>query len=236
MADICLYQYPISPFCDKVRRVLNAKQLDYRCENISLLATLLGRVKRLSPVGKLPVLSIDGRSIPDSTTIVEELEQLYPRINVMPDDPADQALVHFFEDWADESLYFFEVHLRFGLRSNASYWAEQATADDHPKLAPLLRLIVPGVIAKTAQVQGTGRKSWPMIEQDLRRHCQALAAWLSGKRWLVAYQLTLADIAVASQISAIANTPEGQAIVGQFPEILAWLARVDEVTLIPISK
>ncbi len=106
MADICLHQYPISPFCDKVRRVLNAKQLDYRCENISLLATLLGRVKRLSPVGKLPVLSIDGRSIADSTTIVEELEQLYPRINVMPDDPADQALVHFFEDWADESLYF----------------------------------------------------------------------------------------------------------------------------------
>ncbi len=100
----------------------------------------------------------------------------------------------------------------------------------------MLRLIVPGVIAKTAQVQGTGRKSWPMIEQDLRRHCQALAAWLSGKRWLVAYQLTLADIAVASQISAIANTPEGHAIVGQFPEILAWLARVDEVTLIPISK
>ena len=231
MADICLYQYPISPYCDKVRRVLHAKHLDYKRVNISLWQTLTGTVRSLSRTGKLPIVAINDRVIADSTNIIEELEHCYPNVHVIPDDPADQAMVHFFEDWADESLYFIEIHLRFGLRSNAGYWAAQACADDHPWLAPLLRLVAPGIIAKTAQIQGTGRKSWPMVEQDLRRHCQALAAWLSGKRWLVAYQLTLADIAVASQISAIIGTPEGRAIIEQYPEIIAWLARVDEVTM-----
>ncbi|ASP37614.1 glutathione S-transferase [Bacterioplanes sanyensis] len=235
MADIRLYQYPISPFCEKVRRALCAKQLDYDIDNVSLWQTLTGRVKSLSRIGKLPVLTINGQVIADSTNIIEELDQRFPTIPLLPDAPEDRAMVHFFEDWADESLYFIEVYLRFGLKANAPQWAQLITADDHPLLAPLFRLLAPGMVAKTAYVQGTGRKSWPLIEHDLRRHCQSLASWLSGKRWLVAYQLTLADIAVASQLSAIIATPEGKAIVEPFPEIIAWLERVNEVTLPPAN-
>ena len=34
-----LYQYEISPFCDKIRRILNLKQVPYRVENITVLET-----------------------------------------------------------------------------------------------------------------------------------------------------------------------------------------------------
>ena len=44
-----LYQYELSPFCDKVRRVLNLKGIAYRTQDISILDTLRGRLKKLSP-------------------------------------------------------------------------------------------------------------------------------------------------------------------------------------------
>jgi glutathione S-transferase len=37
---ITLHQYEISPFCDKARRVLHAKGVDYRIEEVSVLDTL----------------------------------------------------------------------------------------------------------------------------------------------------------------------------------------------------
>lgn len=40
-----LYQFEISPFCDKVRRVLNLKRQAYDIENVSVARTLSGYVQ-----------------------------------------------------------------------------------------------------------------------------------------------------------------------------------------------
>ena len=63
MAGIILHQLEISPFCDKVRRVLAYKGLDYAVRNVPMAD--LGRLKRLSPVGKVPILELDGRVLHD---------------------------------------------------------------------------------------------------------------------------------------------------------------------------
>lgn len=229
MSYITLYQYQISPFCDKVRRTLTFKGLPFNTDNISLLNTQLGKVKKLAPAAKLPVLDIDGELLADSSHIVTELEKRFPTPALYPADKKQQALVHFFEDWADESLYFYEVYLRFV--RNPKEWGKITSQEDHPAFAALSQHIAPGVLKKQVMAQGLARKPWPVIEADLHKHFQSLADWLDGQNFLCGDKLTLADIAVASQVSCIVDTPEGKNISSGYQTVIDWLKRVNEQTL-----
>ena len=225
-----LYQYELSPFCDKVRRVLRLKGIHYTTEDISILDTLRGRLKELSPAAKLPVLAIEGQRIADSTDIIRYLEQHHPEPRLIPADPKQQALVHFFEDWADEALYFHEMHLRFTLPHNAKRWVAVAAANDNPVMQQIAQRVMPVAMRRTTEAQGLGRKPLPALLRDLDRHFAMLAQWLEGQDWLVGDALTLADIAVAAQVECIVGAAEGQAAMAKTPAVAAWLARVDRAT------
>src|SRR3546814_18590204 len=76
MPEIVLHQLEISPFCDKVRRVLAVKGLDYKVHNVPMAE--LGKLKRLSPAGKVPILELDGVVLHDSSDICRALESYAP--------------------------------------------------------------------------------------------------------------------------------------------------------------
>ncbi|MCB2386435.1 glutathione S-transferase family protein [Thalassolituus alkanivorans] len=229
MNNAVLYQYEISPFCAKVRRVLQLKGLDYQVHNIGALGSQLGEVRRLSPQGKLPVLELDGERMADSSLIVRELERRFPAVvPLIPDDEQQRAQVHLWEDWADESLYFLEVYLRFAVKENRGYWAGRVCAADPAWFAAIARPIVPATMMKQLKAQGMGRKSLAQVLAELDQHLQMLNALLYGRDWLVGEQLTLADIAVAVQLQAIAATPQGQKALQGYPQIQLWLARSGE--------
>lgn len=227
---ITLYQYELSPFCDKVRRVLHAKGVAYRIEEVTILDTLKGRLKKLSPAAKLPVLDIEGERIADSTDIVRFLEARFPEPALIPADPREQALTHFFEDWADEALYFYEMHLRFTLPHNAEHWVPEASKHDGGLIRRIAKLVVPGAMAKTTAAQGIGRKPIEVIKRDLDRHFHMLNQWLAGRQWLVGDALSLADIAVYVQLDCIVGTSEGEDLLRGHENVRQWLARVDYAT------
>ena len=82
---ITLHQFQISPFCDKVRRILHWKRLDYRIQEVPLARAL--SVRRINPIGKLPCLEHDGRFVADSTDIAYYLEEKFPEPPILPKDP-----------------------------------------------------------------------------------------------------------------------------------------------------
>ncbi|MEH6593707.1 MAG: glutathione S-transferase family protein [Halioglobus sp.] len=100
---IILHVYALSPFNEKFTRTLRLKGLQYEMQQYPLGSS---EVKKFSPSSKLPCLQHDDRFIHDSTDIVYYLEESFPQNPVLPDDPAQQAIVNIIEDWADESLYF----------------------------------------------------------------------------------------------------------------------------------
>jgi glutathione S-transferase len=51
----------------------------------------------LSPMGKMPVLEVDGRGIPESSVICEYLEDLHPGTGGLPGSPADRARARTLE-------------------------------------------------------------------------------------------------------------------------------------------
>lgn len=222
---ITLFQYEISPFCDKVRRILHVKGVPHRIENIPLSQTLQ-RVRRVNPIGKLPCIEAEGRYIADSTDIAEYLEARYPDPPLYPKDPAARAQCQIVEDWADESLFFFEVYLRFAVKDNSPAAIKRLVAHDPPWMRGLAQLFVPRLMTRMLRSQGLGRKPRERVLLDLARLLSALSDLLGERQYLIGDALTMADIAACAQLACVQQTPEGEQLLRVRPAVLAWLDRV----------
>lgn len=228
---IVLYQFDISPFCDKVRRALRYKGLEFRIEEIPPSQAAAGRWKHVSPTGKFPVLDHDGRRIVDSTDILLHLEEVAPTPPLLPSDPVERAQAHILEDWADESLYFYELTMRMTWPDNARRWIPELLAAEKPLTRRLLMPFLPRALTRVARNQGIGRKSPLQIETEVSRHLQALSDLLTAGEWLVGRQLSVADLAVFAQLDCIRGAAEGERLVSEkFPTVVAWMDRVDTAT------
>ncbi len=101
-----LYDFPLSPYCQKVRLVLAEKDLAYDKTFVDLTKNeqRTQEFLRLNPYGKVPVLIDDDEVIYDSTFINEYLDDEYPHPSLRPEASADRARVRMFEDFADNSF------------------------------------------------------------------------------------------------------------------------------------
>ena len=225
---ITLYQFEISPFCDKVRRVLHWKKVPYEIVEVPL--TRLPFLSDVTPTGKVPALRFEDRIVVDSTDIVRELEKRFPSPSIFPDDPVDRARVHVLEDWADESLYWYELTMRITWANNAATWVPKLAANDPAPIRALAPHLILRVMARATHGQGLGRKPRAQVLEEVRRHLEAVESMVSAGGYLVAGRLTLADIAVYAQLHCIRGTEEGEPLFARFPLVLEWMARVDAET------
>ena len=98
---ITLYGAHISPYVRKVRAALAFKGLDY--EHIFVIPKSddqPAEFKANSPLGKIPMLQIDGKFISDSSVICAWLERQFPEKPMLPSDPFDAARALWFEEYA----------------------------------------------------------------------------------------------------------------------------------------
>jgi glutathione S-transferase len=90
------------PFCEKVR--LSLSRMKLRCVEEAIDPKDRSQVQEVSGQSLVPVLVDDDRIIPDSTRILRYLIARYGDANMLPADPAEQALAWIVEDYADEVL------------------------------------------------------------------------------------------------------------------------------------
>ena len=201
---IVLHQNESSPFCDKIRRVIQYKHRACELREVPLhetVATLGG----LSPAGKVPVIEHAGNVVADSSEIARYLEARFPEPPLFPASARDRALCHVLEDWADESLYFFQMWLRFAVRENASDWSRRSSRSEPPLLRLAAERALPTLMRNALRAQGLGRCRPEHVLDELDRHVAAIAAWL-GDEWLVGEHLTIADVAVYAQLACAVDT------------------------------
>lgn len=227
---LVLHQNTTSPFCDKIRRVLHYKQRPYETREVPIHESLV-RVGGVSPVGKVPVIEHEGEVVADSTDIAEYLERVFPDPPLFPRAPKARALCHFLEDWADESLYYFEVWFRFGIPHNAPEWSNKASASEPPLLRRATERALPTFMRNLLRAQGLGRKDPEAVLKEFSRQIEMLDAWLTDS-WLVDDQLTIADIAVYVQLACALDVGEGAAVLAERPAVLAWMERVNAATAV----
>jgi glutathione S-transferase len=226
-----LHQFRHSAFCEKVRLVLAAKQLAYATVEVT---PGLGQVElfRLSGQRQVPVLVDGAEVIADSTAIAAYLERKVPEPALLPVDPGLRAQVLLLEDWADTAL-----------AAGARLALVQAAAADPvlrggllPDATPatlrsLVGALPSGVLAGVGQVIDHGGL------QQLRRNLEQLTVLVTQRPYLVGGQLSLADLAVAAQLSLLlfptsAGAPlAGRGVAGladdpQLAPLFQWRDRI----------
>lgn len=231
MSRLLLHQYQVSPFAAKVRRALRYKGIPFEVKNYAVADA--GKIRKtISPTGKTPVLEgLAGEQglVVDSTRILRQLEQHFPQPPILPASPALRARAHIIEDWADESLFFYDLAMR-GWPNNIDWLKRDVLSHDSGALRWLMDKLMPGFVRKTGQAQGIGRKDRDTICEEVAAHFDAIVDLLGESDWLVGEHLTVADIAVASMCTVIERAEEAAAMMAERPVLLAWRERVDNAT------
>lgn len=177
-----LYQFTLSPYCIKVRRILECKRLAYRTIEVNPLTR--GEVRRISGQARVPVLveTADGGQttvVADSTAIAVHLDEVAPEPAVYPSDPSERARVALLEDWADETFARDLIPFKMLTPGNARRMVEQSKVF-YPKrwydglIVPLGPLYLRRIGARLARGRTLAR-----LREDYERdldHLDAMAA------------------------------------------------------------
>ncbi len=225
---ITLYQFKTSPLCEKVRRALNYKGIAFDVHEVD--RTKVEELKHVSPFGKFPALQDNDTAVCDSTDIVYYLEEKFSERSLVPIDPKLKAQMHITEDWADESLYFYEITMRFSwernLRPNLDKVMETMPANLTKE--QVLALMLSGSQQLVA-AQGLGRKTREQIIADTERHIAAISSLVGEDGWMVGDAISLADLSVIAELRCLLDAAEAREILKDYPQVSGWMARVDEV-------
>lgn len=192
-----LYQFEASHYSEKVRLILDYKQLPYTKIEV---APGVGQIDlfRLSGQLQVPVLKDGAEIIPDSTAIALYLDQKYPERPVIPSNPRQKGLCLMMEAWADESI---GLNARRAMVGAFKQHPNFRTALLPASTPDLLRNLVGAVPSDLLNVLGTGVGFGPDdIKQAaaiLRQNLKALCLLLETSPYLASDAPTLADFAVA---------------------------------------
>ncbi len=222
-----LHQFEISPFCNKARRMLRFKGIDFDVvEYPGFSAT---SAMKLSHAGKLPVLDVEGERIQDSSNIAAWLERTYPMPSLYPSAPSERAMALVWEEMADESLFWFELFFRFADEPEACAASVDLLCAGRPGIErALFGAIVPPMMKRRLRTQGLGRLEHDEVIARFAHHLDTLADALSAGDWLVGSEPSIADVAVVAQLSEIARTSPRRTMITERPGVVAWMARCDE--------
>ena len=224
MPEIILHQWEVSPFCGKVRRILALKGLAF--STLEYSGWKIQQPGKLSAVGKLPVLEYDGELVQDSTVIARFLEKKHPEPALIPKTGMAAHLAHVFEDWADESLYWYEVYLRF-MYPEAADQAFSIIQRGRPSYEKKLLLLAgTPMMRRKLKEQGLGRYPREQVVQQFMEHVEHLEGILSQQPWLVGDAVTIADVAVASQLAEVRRTSHLAEAIMRYPSVAAWLQKL----------
>ena len=221
-SEITFYDWPYSPFCMKVRAILDYKGARYRA--VTPLGPALLAIRRKGKIGKVPAVEIDGKLICDSTDIAYELDESLPVPPLLPDNPRERGLCHAIEDWADESLYFIGLYYRWyeaeGRKPIPSAFGKSLTGRIayHFYLRRILGQL---------NGQGTLRKPPEHVARDLERHLDSIEALLTPGPYVLGQAPYLCEFALWGQLNYLNRTPAGGAAISARQPILDYLKRVE---------
>ncbi len=194
-----LYQFEASTFAEKVRFILDYKQLPYKKVEVT---PGVGQVDifRLSGQRQVPVLKDNETVVADSTAIALYLDKKYPERPILPDDSKIKGISLLMEDWADESLAPNARKAMIGAFKQHPNFRTALLPSTTPEL---FRNLVGSVPGDLLNLVGTGVGFGPddiktaiaALKQNLESLCWMLQ---DDRPYLLGEQPTLADFAVAA--------------------------------------
>jgi glutathione S-transferase len=211
MGTLNLYQYSISPFTEKVRRVLTYKKIGWNpieChyeDKTNLLAVTGGKWTRV------PVAEWDGEVVFNSADIIKWIDRKSPDRRVIPEGAL--GLCEIIDHWADNTLFMPILMLVI---------PDLLDAAGDPKLKANREKLI-GMT--TAQMR-TGAAAH-------RENLSALTAMideqLAGKQYFLGGGFTMADASLYHPFFFLALNPAAFALVKDRPNLMRWYERIRDL-------
>ena len=211
MGEINLYQYPISPFTEKVRRVLTYKHLKWNpidChydDKTNLLAVTKGAWTRV------PVLEWDGEVVYNSADIIRWLDRKLPADRVIPDD--SRGVIEILDQWSDNT--FFMPILTLTIPDLLDGAGDAKLKANREKLIGMT----------TAQM----REHHPAAREALRGYLRMIDAQVAGHDFFLGKSFTMADASLYHPLFFLALNPGNFAMTKDFGNLVRWYERVRDL-------
>jgi len=180
---------------------------------------------KLNPNGVIPLLVLPGgRSLYESGTICEYLDETWPEPSLRPADPYKRAEMRNCIRHADERIGNLIIfNWKHSLAKTASQWSDEELAERLKKVPSKERQEAWLRAARqpyTAQEEGEARRKLVLMldrmEESLGRHA-----------WLVDDKYSLADISVVPFVKRIdEEIAPDEVSDSKHPRVLAWWQRI----------
>ncbi len=217
-----------SPYCLKVRRALQRAGLDFQVA----YAKVPGDIKKLNPLGQVPVLAIDGTPHRDSTAIVERIERLCDQPMSAQLTPGQQAEAALWEELSDTALNGYVVASRWADEEN---WplTKAALFAGAPKL--VCALVTPRIRAQVVTrliARDVWRAGPEACWQGFERLLDHLEARCPERDYWVGAAISTADLGIFAQLQSLREdiTPRQKLSVEKRRRLTEYLDRVDAAT------
>lgn len=208
MTDIILHHYDLSPFSEKIRRVLAYKKLAWHAVEQPIMAPKPDLTPLTGGYRRIPVMQIGADIYCDTALIVRVLEARHPEPPVLP--AALAGAIGLIEDWADHRLFMFAVP---------------------PTLVALMDALPPGFLDDRQAMTPAFSKdaiigSAPHALEQLRHALDDLDRQLGASPFLLGEAFTLADAACFHPVNFMLNNPSLATDLSLRPALAAWHERI----------
>jgi glutathione S-transferase len=180
---------------------------------------------KLNPNGVIPLLVLpDGRSLYESGTICEYLDETWPEPSLRPDDPYERAEMRNWIRHADERIGNLIIfNWKHSLAKMASQWSDEELAERLKK--------VPSKERQEAWLRAARRPYTTEEESEARRKLvlmlDRMEDGLGRHAWLVGDKYSLADISVVPFVKRIDEEIAPDEVSDKkHPRVLAWWQRI----------
>lgn len=208
MTDIILHHYDLSPFSEKVRRVLAYKKIPWRAVEQPIMAPKPELTPLTGGYRRIPVMQIGADVYCDTALIIRRIEALHPEPPVIPSIVSGAA--EALEDWADHRLFMFAVP---------------------PTVADLADGLPRGFFEdRAAMSAGFNRDALvdaaPHALEQARHALDILNTQLGQSRYLLGETFTVADAACFHCVRFMMNSPRLEPEIAQRESLAGWVERI----------
>ena len=209
MPKLLLHQYDVSPFSEKVRKILAVKRVPWGAVE---QPTIMPKPDLLPLTGgyrRIPVLQIGADVYCDTQLIARTIERLHPTPTLYPG--GTEGTCHAWGLLADRLLFLPAVAVVF---------------------AAIGSTVPPEFIAdRTKMMPGRDFADVPKQAPHAREQVRALAALMEaqladGRPFLLGAEFSLADAACWNPLWFLRLAPETPALLEPLPRVRAWTERV----------
>ena len=228
-----LYHHGSSVCAAKVRLAMAEKDLEWNGVYIDILKgeQFNPDYLKLNPKGVVPTLVHDDLVIPDSTVIIEYLDQIAPDTSVHPKDPWSRAQVRYWTKAVDEDLHpacgavtFVCSHRHTVLKNLGPKGAEEFLASTPPiSVTSDWKSLKDAFVRYGFDAPGASDKV-KLYDTYLKKMDKAL----ENKQWLVEDTFSIADISMVPYVNRLAMmSMRGMWDNNRLPNVEKWFNRVE---------